>query len=298
MSEWDERDIEQEEEYELPELSETEDPFPSEPVGSDAGDDSILSWPVMVGALLALIAGLGIYWLLSSRGPVTVSEEPEEAPVVERLEPEAPPEEPEPEMPEVVLPALAESDVFVREVLGVLSQHPELASFLVTEGLARKIVVAVVNIADGANASRQFRHLAPEAGFSVAQQRPRVFVNPQSYARYDALADGFASMDVEGLAQAYRDSKPLLDEAFSELGYPDKELDEYLARAITVLLQTPVVDRQIGLNAESVNYTYTDSKLESLSLPQKQLLRTGPANTRKVQKQLRAFADALGLGRL
>ena len=102
-------------------------------------------------------------------------------------------------------------------------------------------------------------------------------------------------MDASELASVYGNAKPLLDEAFAELGYPDQSFEDVLARAVRVLLATPVVDGRIELRADSVNYTYVDARLESLSLPQKQLLRTGPENTRKVQEKLKELAEALGL---
>ena len=43
----------------------------------------------------------------------------------------------------------------------------------------------------------------------------------------------------------------------------------------------------------SVNYAYSDPRLESLTPAQKQLLRMGPANVRKIQARLRGIANAL-----
>ena len=204
-------------------------------------------------------------------------------------EPEATPEE-----PELVLPPLAESDAFVREVLGRLSRHPALVSFLLTDELVRKIVAAVVNISEGANPARHFPYLAPEEPFDVVRRAPQLFVDPRSYHRYDPLAAGFASMDTTGLAAAYRNAKPLFDEAYAELGYPDQRFEDALAKAISILLQTPVVEGRIGLRADSVNYTYEDPRLQGLSPAQKQLIRTGPENTEKIQAKLREFAAAVG----
>ena len=202
-------------------------------------------------------------------------------------------EEPEPEEPEVVLPALSGSDVFAREALGQLSQHPGLASFLLTDELVRKIVAAIDNIAEGENPARHFPYLAPEEKFGVVQRSPQVFLDPRSYHRYNVLASAFASMDAEGLATLYRNAKPLMDEAYAELGYQDQQFEDALQKAISILVQTPVVEGRITLRADSVNYTFVESRLEALSPAQKQLLRTGPENTKKVQSKLRELADAL-----
>lgn len=288
MSDWDDQDLDQSEERYAP--SSTSTPM------RDQRDTSLLTWPLIAAAVLALVAGLTLFWLFSSRGPVSVPDQEASddrpAPIAAPLPAE---EELEPEEPEVVLPALSESDVFAREALGALSRHPGLASFLLTDELVRKIVAAVDNIAEGENPARHFPYLAPEKKFDVVQRSPQVFLEPRSYHRYDVLASAFASMDTEGLAKVYRDAKPLMDEAYAELGYQDQQFGDALQKAIAILLRTPVVEERISLRTDSVNYTFVESHLEGLSPAQKQLLRTGPENTRKVQSKLRSLADALDL---
>ena len=90
-------------------------------------------------------------------------------------------------------------------------------------------------------------------------------------------------------------TKPLALEAYRELGYLDQPFDATFAKAIDVLLRTPVVEGRIGLNADSVNYSYVDRRLEALAPAQKQLLRMGPQNARKVQNKLRELARAMKL---
>ena len=287
MSDWDDQNLDQSEDDDHTASS------ASAPIKYD-GERSLLTWPLIAAAVLALVAGLTLFWLFSSRGPVTV---PEQEASDDRPAPLAAPqpaeEEPEPEEPEVVLPALSESDVFAREALATLSQHPGLASFLLTDELVRKIVAAVDNIAEGENPARHFPYLAPEEKFDVVQRSPQVFLDPRSYHRYNVLASAFASMDAQGLATVYRNAKPLMDEAYAELGYQDQQFEDALRKAISILLQTPVVEGRITLRADSVNYTFVESRLEALSPAQKQLLRTGPENTKKVQSKLRELADAL-----
>ena len=288
MSDWDDQDLDQSKESYTASSGSTR-------MRHDR-DASLLMWPLIAAAVLALVAGLTLFWLFSSRGPVSVPDQEASddrpAPIAAPLPAE---EELEPEEPEVVLPALSESDVFAREALGTLSRHPGLASFLLTDELVRKIVAAVDNIAEGQNPARHFPYLAPEEKFDVVQRSPQVFLDPGSYHRYDVLASAFASMDAEGLAAVYRDAKPLLDEAYAELGHQDQQFGDALQKAIAILLQTPVVEERISLRADSVNYTFVDSRLAALSPAQKQLLRTGPENTKKVQSKLRELADALDL---
>ena len=166
MSDWDERDFRNSEDNYGPE--------PSSPPLEDAS--SRTSWPLFVAAGLALLAGLGLYWLFSEKGPVsvpptnTVVEAPAEA-----AEP-VPAAERETEELAVDLPALSESDTFIRELLAELSRHPAMTSLLLSDGLVRKIVAAIVNVAEGDNPARHFPYLAPDEPYDVVQPEGPVWI--------------------------------------------------------------------------------------------------------------------------
>ena len=257
-----------------------------------------MSWPLFVAAALALVAGLGLYWLFSARGvsvPPTRSSASSEEALAEVAPEPAQPSEIEPEEPDVDLPGLSASDVFVRELLAGLSRHPAMTSLLVSDELVRKIVTAIVNVAEGDHPARHFPYLSPDEPYQVVRRPPQVFVDPSSYHRYDVLVAGLESLDSADAAELYQMTKPLAHEAYRELGYLDQPFEATFARAIDVLLRTPVVEGRIGLNADSVNYTYVDRRLEALAPAQKQLLRMGPQNARKVQSKLRELARAMKL---
>ena len=63
--------------------------------------------------------------------------------------------------------------------------------------------------------------------------------------------------------------------------------------AIDTLLDTPEVKMPVEVYTDSVMYKYADERLESLSSPQKQLLRTGPDNMRRIKAKLRELREAL-----
>jgi hypothetical protein len=64
-----------------------------------------------------------------------------------------------------------------------------------------------------------------------------------------------------------------------------------------LLLATPIPEGPVRLTPPSkgVAYTFTDPRLEGLTAAQKQLVRMGPDNARKIQASLRAIALALGI---
>ena len=60
-------------------------------------------------------------------------------------------------------------------------------------------------------------------------------------------------------------------------------------------LETPIVEGDVAVVPLIQGYGYADASLESLSGAQKQLLRMGPDNVRRVQQKLRAIARELGI---
>jgi hypothetical protein len=194
---------------------------------------------------------------------------------------------------EVDLPALGESDDWLRDVVGQLSSHPQLATWLLNEDLVQRLVAAVVNVADGDSPASHLRFLRPREGFAVSERNGRLFVDPAAHRRYDTLATVISSLHVDGTAQVYRNVKPLLDEAYRNLGYPDGDFDEVATRAVGRLLDTPVLE-SAEVVGDSV-YEYADDRLESLDPAQKHFLRLGPDNLMKVQNQVRRIARRAGL---
>ena len=114
-----------------------------------------------------------------------------------------------------------------------------------------------------------------------------------AYSRYDRVTDVFVSLDSRRAAEFYELLEPLVQEAYSELGYPDKKFDDALFAAIGRLLETPVIDEPIRLLRPVVMYEYEDERLESLGAAQKQMIRMGPRNTRLIQTKLSELAIEL-----
>ncbi|HSF16713.1 MAG TPA: DUF3014 domain-containing protein [Vicinamibacteria bacterium] len=298
MSDWDERDFRPEdnedEVYEdvIHEDDVYEDDFYEALPPSASGSSPFFAWAIWAAVVLIVVTG-GIWLAQRMRPPETPM--PDRARVEEKV---AEPEPPEDEMAaseasSPPLPALAESDDFVRDLLGALTSHPSVTAFFVDEGLIRKAVAVIVNVAEGEDPTRHFRHLAPEEPFEVVRRREALYVDPLSYRRYDSVAAGIASVDAARVAELYGRLEPLLVEAYRELGYLEKPFDQTLNQAIGALLSTPVVEDRIEVHAVSVNYAFSDPTLERLQPAQKLLLRTGPQNLHVIQSKLREIAEAL-----
>jgi hypothetical protein len=189
---------------------------------------------------------------------------------------------------------LATSDLVVRELVSEISSHPKLAAWLVNEDLVRRFVASVDNIASGVSPRAHLDFLRPKEGFEVDQRRNGVLViETDSYGRYDLVAQVFTSLDTEGTVALYRELKPLVDEAYAEIGPADAKFDDRLDRAFDRLLAVPVLEGPAEVEQLIVTYVWADDELEALSGAQRHFLRMGPENVSLIQAKLGELRAAL-----
>lgn len=263
----------------------------SAPVEGPPPRRSGLAW-VAVVALVAVAAGLGWYlWQRSDGG--RPAEEGERPAAGAGVSGEAPPAAELEE--EIELPPLDASDALVRELARLLSTNPDLAAWLATDRLIRRVTAVVVNVAEGESPAPHVRFLGPDGSFTAEEDDGALVAAPDSYRRYDRLAAAFDSLDPQGVARFYRKLEPLFDQAYRDLGYPGGRFRQPLGRAIGSLLATPVPPDRLDLEAGVASYRFRRPEYERLTPAQKHLVRMGPRNIRLIQAELRQIAAALDL---
>jgi len=214
--------------------------------------------------------------------------EPMEIEPTDEVEPMPEPvEEPEPEPLDV-------SDKGVEEALNEISDSEEANSLIVNEGLIQRFVVTVTNLAnDEMPASQQIPLTAPEQSFKVYRQADKEWIDAASYKRYTPYVTMMESFDNEALLQLMKRYEGEIHSKYDEIGQPGQPFESVLVEAIDQLLNTPEVPVPVEVYSDSVAYKYADSQLEELSTPQKQLLRTGPDNMRRIKAKLRELKSLL-----
>ncbi|ESP90515.1 DUF3014 domain-containing protein [Pseudoalteromonas luteoviolacea] len=222
---------------------------------------------------------------------VAPSVEPEpvvEEPTVSQVtEPEPRPQEPV----EPVLPSLDDSDNSVRDtVANYLSK--QAMELLVTEDMVRRSVVFIDNLAQGKVAKKHYPVSKPSDNFMVIED-DLIITDPNSFERYTPYVNMLNSMSTAQLVRLYEQYKPLINEAYEEIGYNGGEFDYTLQEALGELLETPIPESNLPLIQESVTYKYAYAEWEQLSDAQKLFLRMGPENMKKAKKRLQAFQRAL-----
>ena len=191
--------------------------------------------------------------------------------------------------------ALGESDQAVREFAAALSTNPVFAKWLLTKDLILKFVVSVDNVANGLSPKPHIDFFSPSGQFRVVRTKEGTLVDEASYSRYDPVVGVVFSLDAVAAARLYRAVKPLLQDAYRDLGYPGVDFEDTLVRAMAELLETPVVEGPVVLEKKILSYAMTDETLEALSPAQKQLFRMGPKGVRAVHGKIRELAAALGI---
>jgi len=191
--------------------------------------------------------------------------------------------------------ALQNSDPIIRGLASEISKHPKLLSWMINDNLITRFVSSVDNVSRGESPRDHLLFMSPKKDFSVNRKGRTFQVDPMSYKRYDLPTDVFCSLDIVGSIKLYQEVKPLLDEAYRQLGYPNGDFQKALEKAIINILRTPVVENPIVVQEKVVTYEFSDPLLENLSPAQKQVIRLGAQNTRRLQRKLREFALALGM---
>jgi len=197
--------------------------------------------------------------------------------------------------PEPLLVDLDQSDDVVRTRGAELSSHTALSQWLKSKDLIRRFVAAVDNIANGETPRPHIDFFNPAGNFDIVVRDGIVLVDPASYKRYNLVADVFSSLNTKLTVRLYWLLSPTLQEAYEELGYPNRVFQKTLIMAMAELLKVPVLEQSIEVEIEVVSYKIVDPRLESLNPAQKHLLRMGPENVEIIQAKLRELAQELGV---
>jgi len=248
--------------------------------------------PVVI--VIIMVAGyLAITMRQQEAPPVTV--EVELPPQTRTPEPVQPPaiQFPVPE-PQVVaeplepLPVLDESDqVLEREFNSLVSGDSQLGQMLMFKAFVRNFVVIVDNLT-AAKIPQKYQFVKPPSGtfMLTTDEAGNSFINPENQARYLPFVRLVAALDTEQMVNVYVYLYPLFQQAYEELGYPDRYFNDRLIEVISHLLETPEVEEPIALVQPKVYYLFADPGLEARSAGQKLLLRIGRENAALVKLKL------------
>ena len=188
---------------------------------------------------------------------------------------------------------LTNSDTRLREEISGDMPSGIPQTVLGNSNLVERGAAAIDSVRRGLVPDKVLNLTKPRGAFKVSKENGRTLIDPESYRRYDSMVSSLVNTPIAPLADAFQRFRPLLEDAYATLGYKPDELDNALISALDEILATPVIDEPVAVERSEAVWAYAREDLESLSLLQKQLLRTGPDNVRKLRNKARALRNAL-----
>lgn len=271
------------------------------------------SWGIIAVVIFIVIAASAWFYFSSNTNQQVVEEVLEQAAVIEPVTiPEPIPEvieEPEiiapiiePELiiekePELILPTLDESDAWIQEKLPSFTWRKELLKLVINQDMIRRFVVFTDNFAQGNLAYAHSPLIKPTTKFSANEVKNDGNTNwkwdESATRRFTLYVDLLRSFDSETLIQWYFEMKPLIDQAYAELGYPDDDFTDVLHDAISKVLDLEIPKASLDLVRPSVMFRYKDARVEALDDSDKLLLRLGKENLLVIKSVLLEINERL-----
>lgn len=230
--------------------------------------------------------------------PVEIVEEPQA--IIVDIEDEVIPVEELPKEKTIPLPTLDESDLWLQKNMPSLTWRQELLQLVIDEDMIRRFVVFTDNFAKGILAYEHSPLVLPQTPFSANESKDplnsivsTLTWNEDSTDRFSLYVDLLRSIDSDLLVQWYIDLKPLIDQAFLELGYPEEEFTDILQASITRVLDMELPKEPLELTRPSVMYKFKNPEIEALDESDKLLLRIGKENLLVIKSVLLEINEKL-----
>jgi hypothetical protein len=247
---------------------------------------------LIVAAVATILVGAAAYlfWPQS---------QPEPAPVQVQAPPPISTPAPPPVKPEVhhviepppaaqvrPLPALANSDKYIIDALAKLVGNKSLMELFHADRFIRNFVATIDNLPTRRapmkvmpveHAAGQFVTVGPEDDLAIS---------PSNAARYTPYVRIATAVDSRRLVALYVRFYPLFQQAYKELGYPNKYFNDRLIVVLDDLLAAPVIKEPVKLVQPNVYFQYADPDLEARSIGQRILMRLGSKNELSVKAKL------------
>jgi hypothetical protein len=252
---------------------------------------------LIVGAVIVIAGGAAAYFYWPQTQPVS------EAALVQPPQPVPAPPPLAPEIRNVLdtptvqppLPSLTDSDKLILDALAGLVGNKSLMKVFRTDRFIHNFVATIDNL-PGRRAPMSVLPVESAPGqFIAAGSSGNLTISPKNAARYTAYVRVAMSVDPKKLVGLYVRLYPLFQQAYEELGYPNKYFNDRLIVVLDDLLAAPIASEPVKLVQPNVLYQYADPNLEKLSIGQRILIRLGGKNEDMVKTRLHKIRQELML---
>ncbi|MCC4600139.1 DUF3014 domain-containing protein [Xanthomonas melonis] len=201
---------------------------------------------------------------------------------------------PSPDAADAAIPGLAQSDDAAWQALLDLLQDDTALSLVLRPHLIERVVVMIDNLTQP-SISRRASVLQPVPGeLQVVAAADRTVIDDANARRYAPYVAAFTRVDAQALVRSYVRFYPLFQQAYANLGAPDRYFNDRVVDVIDHLLRTPDPQHPIDVVRDARGrYRFVDPALEGLSVGQKAIVRLGPEQASRVRTQLQHIRKAL-----
>jgi hypothetical protein len=257
---------------------------------------------LLVGLLVVAIGGLAFWWWREQNAAPELAALPAAASAVPAAS------------AVIIAAASAPAILHPIEAIETVEGPPDMAATLaslfgrqavdtlfVLDDFPHRIVATVDNLGRATATPRLWPLRSTPGRFGVAETKDGVTVTgADNGLRYEPLLSALESVDMTRAGQEYKRLYPQLQKEYENLGYPDAYFNDRLVEVIDSMLATPEPALPLELrlpNTEGASaparpwllYEFADPALAALPAGQKLLLRTGPANERRIKARLAEF---------
>ena len=207
-----------------------------------------------------------------------------------------------PVLPDTVdtpLPPLDQSDAEALSALSAAAAGADLSGVLRAEFLLPRLVATIDALPRGSITQNVYAARPVAGDLAVAEREGRTWLDRGNDARYSAAVALFESVDSRRLASGYVRFYPLLQQAYRDLGVPDREFNDRLVEVIDHLLAAPSPEGPLELVRvpDRPRWAFADPRLEQASIGHKALWRMGPDHAVRVKAKLGQLRELLAAQR-
>jgi hypothetical protein len=178
------------------------------------------------------------------------------------------------------------------------------ATFLQADDFPRRFAATVDSLGREHAPTAMWPVLPTPGRFLVEERADGTVIAPENAARYTPLVLLAGTIDVPAAVRLYRRMYPLLQQAYRELGFGERYLNDRVVQVIDLLLATPdapeaprvellPIRGPVPSLQPWVRYQFSDPALEALAAGQKILVRVGPVNQRRLKAKLAELRNEL-----
>ena len=167
--------------------------------------------------------------------------------------------------------------------------------WLAAPSILQRLVAAVWRVSQGRSPTKLLTFIEFSVPFKAKTEGDRIYIAPESYARYDEVIDALVGVKPARAAQIYQRLRPQLNARFQQVATDGEIFNQVAKKAIARLLAVKAPKPPIEIVEVGGTYYFASDDIQAWSDADKHVLRLGPKNIARFQAWLRRFARAADL---